>query len=207
MKWFKSKATKLAEKEQARTAVLDGIQKQIDDANKCPDVAERFLKLEEIRQAIDTLTGQTAADANTTAKSKFHLAYMGVGTGATAAITAAAITLHFPPAIFFFLAFPGIMAGSWAGQKRVVQAQMRLAEENKPFFDALAAKGAVVAAQTDAILKDDLKTLAASDRFSEIVQKAPRVRDHFTAAFARELAKKDNPKDSPKPHSGGGFRL
>ena len=207
MKWFKSKATKQAEKEQAQKAVIDGIQQQIDDANKCEDVAQRFLKLEEIRESIDTLTGLKTGEISVASRSKFNMAYLGTATGTTAAITAAAITLHFPPALIFFLAFPGIMTGTWAGQKRVQHEHQKLLAENKPFFHALQAKRDTAAAGADAILKNDLNTLATSDRFEEIVKKAPRVRDHFTAAFARELAKKENPQPH-KPGTGpGGFKL
>lgn len=206
MKWFKSKATKLAEKEQAQKQVIDGIQQQIDEAGKCEDIGQRFLKLEEIREAIDTLTGKQESDIKSTAKNKFHLAYLGVGTGTTAAVMSAAVVLHFPPAIFFFLAFPGIMTGTWAGQKRVEQVHAKMMAENKPFFDALEGKRDIAAAGADAILKNDLNSLATSDKFTEIVQKAPRVRDHFTAAFAKELAKKENPPVPPKP-PGQGFRL
>jgi hypothetical protein len=207
MKWFKSKATKRAEKEQAQKTVLDSVQQQIDEANRLPDVAERFLKLEEIKESIDTLTGTSNTDISTKSKGKFHLAYLGVGTGTTAAVMAAAIALHFPPALFFFLAFPGIMTGTWAGQKRVEQQYKRMMEENKPFFDALTAKRDVAAAGADAILKNDLNALATSEKFEDIVKKPPRVRDHFTAAFARELAKKENPP-AHKPGTGtGGFKL
>lgn len=207
MKWFKSKATKRAEREQAQKTAIDGVQQQIDDANKLPDPADRFMRLEEIKEAIDTLTDAKSVDVGLKARNKFHMAYVGTATGTTAALTMAAIALHFPPLLFFFLAFPGFETGNWAGNKRVQKEYARLMEENKPFFDALKQKRDVAAESAEAILKSDLNALATSSRFEEIVKKAPRVRDHFTAAFARELAKKENPPVPPKNNGGNGFHL
>ena len=98
------------------------------------------------------------------------------------------------------------LTGTWAGQKRVEHEQKKLMAENKPFFDALIGKRDLAAAGADAILKNDLNALAASERFTEIVEKAPRVRDHFTAAFAREIAKRETPVPQPKQPKPG-FKL
>ncbi len=205
MKWFKSKAAKRAEMEEARQGILDGFQRQIEEAEKTADPAERFLKLEECRDSIDQVLAATKGQIGRAAVDKGQNAYLGIAGSATVGTGVLVIGMHFPPALLF-LAWPGIFAGIFARKSATDNANARMLQEARPFFDRLEATKGRAEVAADMILKNNLTDLATSPRFDDIVKKAPRVRDHFTAAFAREIAKKENPKDS-RPNPGNGFRL
>jgi hypothetical protein len=206
MKFFKSKAQKRAEAEEARQSILEGVRKEIEAADQCADPAEKFLKLEACKDSINELIDSTTQQIKELAQGKRTVPYLTIAGGTTATATALIFGAAFPPALIFLI-YPAIFGGLYAGKKAVEKAEARMLQDIAPFFDDLRVHRDRALGMADVILKNDLKALAVSPRFEEIVQKAPRVRDHFTRAFAKRMEQDDRrapppPKNPPPGHGG-----
>lgn len=207
MKFFKSKAEKRAEAEEARQGFIDSFKRQIEEAAKCADPAERFLKLEECKDSVDQFIETSTQQITDIARGKFHTSYLGVAGGASLTAGILVFGMSFPPALIF-LCYPAIFGGIFVGKKAMEKAAASMMKDIQPFFDELRQQRDRAEELADVILKNDLKALAVSPRFEEIVEKAPRVRDHFTKAFAKRMAEDDRrappppPKHPPSGHGG-----
>ncbi|TAL27261.1 MAG: hypothetical protein EPN97_17950 [Alphaproteobacteria bacterium] len=210
MWFFKSKAQKRAEAEEVREGVLDGFRKEIEAAERCADPAEKFLKLESCKDTINELIVNTTDQIRELAQGKRTVPYLTIAGGTTVTATALIFGMAFPPALIFLI-YPAIFGGLYAGKKAAEKAETRMLQDIAPFFDDLRVQRDKALEMADVILKNDLKALAVSPRFEEIVQKAPRVRDHFTRAFAKRMEEDDRraPPPPPKnpPSGNGGLQL
>lgn len=209
MKFFKSKAQKRAEAEEAQQTVIDNFRQQIESAERCADPAEKFLKLEECKDSINQFVDATTEQIRALARGKSHAPYLGIAGGTTAGVGILVMGMHFPPALLL-LVYPGIFGGVYAGKKAAERAEARMLKDVQPFFGSLHQQRDRALELADAVLQSDLKALAISPRFDEILQKAPRVRDHFTKAFAKRMAEDDRrgpPPPKLPPTGNGGLRL
>lgn len=202
---FKSKAARQAEVEAARKSVIDGFERQIDDAVKCADPVDRFLKLEECKDSIDQFIATTKETIKEASRGSFKKSYVSIAGTTTLGTTVLVLGLHFPPALLL-LAYPGIFGGAAIGKKAMVKAEAAMLEDARPLFQNLESQRGKADAAADTILKNDLNQLAASPRLEEIIEKAPRIRDHFTAAFARRVAQ-DAEQKPQRPSGPGSLRL
>jgi hypothetical protein len=205
---FKSKAQKRAEAEEVREGVLEGFRKEIAAAECCADPAEKFLKLEACKDSIDELIGNTTEQIKALARGKSVAPYLTIAGGSTIGVGVLVFGMAFPPALIFLI-YPGLFGGIYAGRIATNKAEAAMMRDIEPFFDDLKAQRERALEMADAVLKHDLKALAVSPRFEEIVQKAPRVRDHFTKAFAKRMAEDERRSAPPKlpPAGNGGFQL
>jgi hypothetical protein len=194
--------------EEARQVVLKDLQDRFDAAQKNPDAGERFLKLEEIREFVDEAIKQLRGQAAEGAVDKGQFAMLGT-MGAGTAAAWAVVGLSFPPLLGLVAIIGGLYGGIKAG-RAVVQSSFRhhLAQ-NRPFIDALEAQKNQAAEAADALLENRLRDMAVSPRFDELVEKAPRVREHFMKAYGRKVAEEDQKagRTPPKPPQENGFRL
>lgn len=198
----KSKAEKEAEKEAARKQVLDAFDKKHDDAMQVRDPADRIIRLEDQKIAIDTFiqaaTGKTVAEA----KGKFLMGYLGGTIGSNLAIDAISIMLFGVPVSFIML-IPSMIFGMMTGQKRVVKNLEKSIKENEPFFNQLRDRQSNADKEIDKALETDMRDLAESPKFQEALQRTPRLRDKFADAYKRHIIEgglsgdKQEPKKKP----------
>lgn len=204
----KRREAKKAKAEAAKRQILEGFEKAYDDALSSMDPADKILKLEDIKENIDVLTGKSKADIDIESKKKFFATYMGVGFGTTIAATIAAASLAFPPAIIFLAGVPGIIAGRVLGLKRVFNEQEKLLKDNKPFFDALEAMKDKADAAIDSAKHADMRLMAKSPRFTELMERVPSLREKFADAYRRATDEGDLPTKSRDRKPGNdSFRL
>ena len=194
---------------EARRLVVKDLQDRFEAAQNCTDPAEKFLKLEEIRQMVDTATSELKGTINRKAGENGELTFLGTMSAGTATAWVVA-GLHFPP----LLGLIGIVAGTYggvkAGRKMLVHSFRKQLEQNKPFIDALEAEKDKAVAAADILLETRLRDMAASPKFDDLVNQVPRVREHFTKAYGRKIAEEDSfdKRDAPrKPPADNGFKL
>lgn len=198
----KRREAKKTKAEAAKQQIIEGFQKAYDDAMSSMDPADKILKLEDIKENIDILTGKSKAEILTESQKKFFTTYLGVGFGATVvttiAATIAAFSIVFPPVLILFAGIPGIIAGRFAGQKRMQNAHDRMMKTNKPFFDALEAVKDKSDVAIESAQRADMRLMAKSPRFTELMNRVPSLREKFADAYRRATAESDFPKP-PKP--------
>lgn len=202
----KRREAKKAKAEAAKQQIIDGFEKAYEDALVSMDPADKILKLQDIKENIDLLTGQSKEKIVTEAQKKFFATYMGVGLGATivtmVATTAAAIAFFFPPVLILLSGVPGAIAGMMAGRKRMQKAHDKVMKENKPFFDALEAVKDKAGAAIESAKHADMRLMAQSPRFPELMQRVPSLREKFADAYRRVTEDGDLP-EQPKPKKPG----
>lgn len=193
--------------EDAKQSLLNDISSRIEDAQQTPDVAERYLKLQEVANKIDETETALRASIRARAVSKGQTLFVGtVGTG-TAVGVLALVGLHFPP--LFILAGPalGWYYGDRAGRDLAVTSEEKALAENQTFLAALDSSRSGINAVTSEIERTQLRSLAASPKYEEILKKAPKLRDQFAAAFGRQVAAEETPLPTPQKPSHDGFKL
>jgi len=198
----KSRKEKEAEKEAARKKVLDAFDKKHEDALQVRDPADRILRLEDQKVAIDTFI--TAANGKTVdeAKGKFLMGYLGGTIGSNIAIDAVTFLLFGVPASILVL-IPSMIIGLMTGQKRVVKSLEQQIKDNEPFFNQLRERQDKADKAIDAALETDMRDLAESPKFQEALQRTPRLRDKFADAYKRHVIEgglsgdKNDPKKKP----------
>lgn len=194
----KSKAEKQAEKEAARQQVIDAFDKKHEDALQVRDPADRILRLEDQKVAIDTFihaaTGKTVDEA----KGKFLMGYLGGTIGSNLAIDAVTLLLFGVPASILVL-IPSMIIGLMTGQKRVVKSLESQIKENEPFFNQLRERKDKADKAIDTALETDMRDLAESPKFQEALQRTPRLRDKFADAYKRHIIEGGLSGDKPEP--------
>jgi uncharacterized membrane protein len=181
----------------ARRAVLKDLRDRFDAAQDCLDPGEKLLKLEEIRQMVDAATGALKGNIAEKAGQAGELTMLGTMSAGTASAWLV-LGLHFPPLLGLVGIVAGTVGGVRAGRKMIVHSRQKQFAKNRPFINDLEAEKTKAVAAADVLLETRLRDIAASPRFDDIVTKVPRVRDHFTAAYARKVAEEKDP-DAPVP--------
>ncbi|TAL27263.1 MAG: hypothetical protein EPN97_17960 [Alphaproteobacteria bacterium] len=204
----KRRDAKKAAVEEARQVVLKDLQDRFDAAQKCPDAGERFLKLEEIRDFVDVVVKQMKGEAAEGAVEKGQFALLGTMSAGTAAALAV-VSFSFPPLLGLVAIAGGLYGGVKAGRAVVQSSYRHHLAQNRTFIEALEGQKIQAAEAADALLENRLRDMAASPRFDELVEKAPRVREHFMKAYGRKIAEEDQKagRNPPKPPQDSGFRL
>lgn len=202
----KRREAKKAKAEATKQQIIEGFERAYDDALVSMDPADKILKLEDIKENIDLLTGKSKAEIVTESQKKFFTTYMGVGFGATIvttiAATVAAFSIVFPPVLILFAGIPGVIAGRLAGQKRMQSAHDKMMKQNKPFFDALEAVKEKSDVAIESAKRADMRLMAKSPRFTELMDRVPSLREKFAEAYRRSTQEGDLP-EQPKPKKPG----
>ena len=202
----KRREAKKAKAEATKQQIIEGFERAYDDALVSMDPADKILKLEDIKENIDLLTGKSKAEIVTESQKKFFTTYMGVGFGATIvttiAATVAAFSIVFPPVLTLFAGIPGVIAGRLAGQKRMQSAHDKMMKQNKPFFDALEAVKEKSDVAIESAKRADMRLMAKSPRFTELMDRVPSLREKFAEAYRRSTQEGDLP-EQPKPKKPG----
>lgn len=204
----KRREAKKAAVEEARQVVLKDLQDRFDAAQKLPDAGERFLKLEEIREFVDEAVGQMKGEATKRAGMTGELTLLGsMSTGTAASLLV--LGFSFPPLLGLAALAGGMYGGVKAGRAMVQSSFRKQMAHNRPFINALEAQRDQAGEAADALLETRLRDMAASPRFDELVQKVPRVREHFTKAYGRKIAEEEQKASRipPKPPQDNGFKL
>jgi hypothetical protein len=191
--------------EETRQSLLKELQRQIGEAKECPDVAEKYLKLEQIRVIIETTDSTLRDTIKDEAVSKGQRLFIGTF-GAGAAIGAVALVgLHFPPLLVLAAPALGYYYGNRAGRDLAATTQEERMKEAQPFLDALDVERNNIGSAAAEIERTQLRALAASPRYEEILKKVPRLRDQFAAAFGKQVAAEET--KAPQLKGPDGFKL
>jgi len=199
---------KKAAADEARQNVLKDFQTQFEAAQQSADPADKFLKLESIKTAIDGITSGMKAKYKVRAKDAGETTYLGfTATGLMSAV--GAMALHVPPLLVLAAPVGGFYFGIKQGRKMMVRSEQKAINKDKEYLDALGAQRDRAAEAADTELNTSLRAIAESKRFEEVVKTAPRVRDHFTAAYGRQVTGQE-PVEAPEPpkqRPQGGLQL
>ncbi|TAL27262.1 MAG: hypothetical protein EPN97_17955 [Alphaproteobacteria bacterium] len=191
--------------EETRQSLLKELQRQIGEAKECPDVAEKYLKLEQIRTIIETTDSTLRDMIKEEAVSKGQRLFIGTFGAGTAVGAMALVGLHFPPLLVLIGPALGYYYGNRAGRDLAATTQDERLKEAKPFLDALDLERGTINAAAAEIERTHLRDLAASPRYEEILKKVPRLRDQFAAAFGKQVASEE--AKAPQPKGPDGFKL
>jgi hypothetical protein len=184
----------------ARADIILGFQTRLAEAKALADPAERLLKLAEVAEAVDSLSQKTSGELSSKNQNKMFAPYLGAaGTGLGA--TGALVTfLHLSAAVIGAAALPVTLAAVGIGYARVKRAEKRTAAETKPFFDRLAEISGEAKQGADQVIREHLRELSNSPRSEELLQRVPRLRDEFSAAFMK--GGPAQPERRPLPAAG-----
>lgn len=201
------KKSRREREEDARQSLLKDISNRIDEAKQIPDVAEKYLKLQDTLTAIDETETALRASIRARAEGKGQTLFLGTVGAGTAVGALALVGLHFPP--LFILAGPalGWYYGNRAGRDLAYSTEDKLLEENKGFLEGLDTRRSGISSITSEIERTQLRTLAASPKYEEILKKSPKLRDQFAAAFGRQVAAEETPPAPPPKSAHDGFKL
>lgn len=198
-----------AKAEESRQQTLHVFDEKFEDALKNADPAAKVLQLENMRDAIetlsDTLNGKTVSES----RGKWLLGYLGGVVGANIAFDAVSILVTGVPASVL-LVLPSIVIGLWSGDKRVEMTRQRMQKENAPLLAALEEKKKAADREIEKTLGADMRAFASSPQFGELLERVPSLRTRFAEAFRRDVSGRDlldgtEPrKDGRKP---GGFHI
>lgn len=207
MKLWKSKEEKRAEAASARLQVLDNLRAAFDEAVNTPDVADRLVKLDQLREVVDNVETIAKTAIHSKSSAKLVLPYLTVTFGSLGAAAVTIGVLAAAPALMVLPMIPAIMGGMYLGEKRGAAHAARMEKELQPFFDALTQQQADITATTGETVGLNIRELAASPKF-DTLQAIPGLREHFMAALKKTLADVGEPGITPPPKNDGtGFRL
>lgn len=187
-----------AKEEAARQTLLKTFDDKHEQALQPRDPAERILKLEDQKQAIDAFLDVAQGKIVSEAKSKWMLGYLGGTLGSNLAFDAISILLIGIPTSFLMI-IPSIIIGYMSGAKRVDKMQQRLQKENEPLFAALRERQDKADQAIDKIAEGDMRDFAESPKFQELLQRVPRLRDKFADAYKRHIIEGGLSGDKPEP--------
>src|SRR4051812_19986271 len=114
----KRRDAKMAAVVEARRLVVKDLQDRFETAQNCTDPAEKFLKLEEIRNIVDVATAELKGTINKKAGENGELTFLGTMSAGTASAWVVA-GLHFPPLLGLLGIVAGTMGGIKAGRKMI----------------------------------------------------------------------------------------
>ncbi|HYD17717.1 MAG TPA: hypothetical protein VEF76_04475 [Patescibacteria group bacterium] len=182
----KKREAAAAKAAEARNDILRTIDEKFSDAVESRDPAEKILKLEDQKKAIDTFIETAEGDIKAKAKGKWLGGYFGATIGTTLAIDVVSIALVGMPASTLFM-LPSIMIGWFTGDKRVETARKKMVAENTPFFDELRSKRARAEEATVKAMETDMRDFAESPKFQQLLERVPSLRQKFAESYRRHI--------------------
>ena len=171
---------------QAKQEILRTLDTRFDEAMQSRDPAEKIIKLEDQKQAIDTFVDTAKGDIKAQAKGKWLGGYFGATIGSNLAIDIVSVALTgFPASVLFIV--PSIILGWMTGDKRVEKAKEKLESENAEFFGTLQAKRERADEAVQAAMNVDLRDFAESPKFSQLLERVPSLRQKFAESYRRHV--------------------
>ena len=179
----KRRDAKKAAAEEVRQNIIDDFQNRYDDAGKSLDPAEKILKLQDISNDVDAVMDEIAGVAAKDAETKRKVFLW------TAAPAGIAVSAVYPPALLGLLGMgASVYGGKKLGQKFAEHAQRKNLEKEKPFVDKLINQKLQALTAQDKAVNDDAPAIAGSKSFEEVLNRVPRLREKFAAAYGRKIA-------------------
>ncbi len=206
MKFWKSKEQRRADADNARQQLLDGVREKMDAALKLEDPADKVAQLDEIRKQVAVIENITETAISKSGAGKISLPYFGITLPALGAAGAACVFFALNPALMLLVMVPAAIGGLAAGEKRREGFIERQKGEMQPFLDQLAGARSAVETATEKAVSDNIRTLAASEKF-EALQALPGLRDHFIKALKNTLRQPAAPEVTPPKNDKNGFRI
>lgn len=171
---------------EAKQEILRTLDARYEEALQSRDPADKILKLEDQKQAIDTFIDTATGDIKSQAKSKWLGGYFGAVIGTNLALDIVSVALFGVPASWVFLA-PSIVVGWITGDKRVENTKEKLEKENAEFFAALGAKRERADEAVQAAMNVDMRDFAESPKFSQLLERVPSLRQKFAESYRRHV--------------------
>ncbi len=188
---------------EAKQEILRTLDTRFEDAVQSRDPAEKILKLEDQKQAIDAFVDTAKGDIKAQAKGKWLGGYFGATIGTNLAIDIVSVALTGVPASALFIV-PSIVLGWITGDKRVEKAKEKLEKENAEFFETLQAKRERAEEAVRGAMNVDMRDFAESPKFSQLLERVPSLRQKFAESYRRHVdgSIADAPPPKKKPDSG-----
>ena len=199
MFYKKRKEAKSKELNDNRVQSETQISAAIDKAEQIADPAEKLLRLDKIRNDIDS---ELVCEAGVTVKKSDRAgakALMG-GMGATSAAVAGVVLLVTGPAVV--VGIP-VMLGGYIGSiflfdKRKESAAGKLAAEANDHVQKMIALRAQVSDMTDAVIENNVKEISQSPLYGD-VRALPGIAEKFADAAAKRIATEEVPPVEAAP--------
>ncbi|MDI1226634.1 MAG: hypothetical protein PSY14_02995 [bacterium] len=188
---------------EAKQEILRTLDTRFDEAMQSRDPAEKIIKLEDQKQAIDTFVDTAKGDIKAQAKGKWLGGYFGATIGSNLAIDIVSVALTgFPASVLFIV--PSIILGWMTGDKRVEKAKEKLENENAEFFGTLQVKRERADEAVQAAMNVDMRDFAESPKFSQLLERVPSLRQKFAESYRRHVdgTISDVPPAPKKPDTG-----
>jgi hypothetical protein len=165
---------------------LQGFEESLAAVEKLEDPAEQLLKLEQIKDQIDTVTARTKADISSRSQNKWFAPYLSISGGSLGTAGPLAILAHIPPLVF--VAVPGLIVGSCVAIRCSRNEEKRLAQALSGFIGALETQKAQTVTLSENLVKAELPGLAKSAKFADLLAVIPSLRAECAAAFSRQAS-------------------
>lgn len=171
---------------EAKQEILRTLDERFEEAAQSRDPADKILKLEDQKQAIDAFVDTANGDIKAKAKGKWLGGYFGATIGTNLAIDIVSVALTGVPASALFIV-PSIVMGWMTGDKRVEKAKEKLEKENAEFFAALGAKRERADEAVKSAMNVDMRDFAESPKFSQLLERVPSLRQKFAESYRRHV--------------------
>lgn len=171
---------------EAKQEILRTLDTRFEEATQSRDPADRILKLEDQKKAIDGFIDTAKGDIKAQAKGKWLVGYFGATLGSNLAIDIVSVALTGVPASALFIV-PSIVLGWITGDKRVEKAKEKLEKENAAFFETLQAKRERAEEAVQSTMNIDMRDFAESPKFSQLLERVPSLRQKFAESYRRHV--------------------
>ncbi len=171
---------------EAKQEILRTLDQRFEEATQSRDPADKILKLEDQKKAIDAFVDTATGDIKSQAKSKWLGGYFGATIGTNLAIDIVSVALTGVPASALFIV-PSIVLGWMTGDKRVEKAKEKLEAANAEFFGSLQAKRDRADEAVQAAMNVDMRDFAESPKFSQLLERVPSLRQKFAESYRRHV--------------------
>lgn len=171
---------------EAKQEILRTLDARFEEAVQSRDPADKILKLEDQKKAIDGFIDTAKGDIKAQAKGKWLVGYFGATLGSNLAIDIVSVALTGVPASALFIV-PSIVLGWITGDKRVEKAKEKLEKENAAFFETLQTKRERAEEAVQSAMNIDMRDFAESPKFSQLLERVPSLRQKFAESYRRHV--------------------
>lgn len=180
-------------------ATAAGFEKQLEEAQGKSDPADRLKALLDTGRALDNHAEDLGRAMGRKISNLEAAAYLGLALGGT--LVGAGVATLLSPAIGTAILITGIVGGitstiTGVARKFLEPRFMKQIEGHMERLNPTVGRVNDLVQQT---LKDDGTQIAASDKFGDIYDRYPEVRDHFIKSFNQSAAKQELGIKTPKP--------
>jgi hypothetical protein len=173
--------------EEAQKTILQAFDQGFADVKKLQDPAEKLLKLEQIKNAIDAVRVRINGEIRSQSNKKWFAPYLPICGGSAGTLGLVAFA-HIAAPPITLLTLPAILVGDYVESSRVVKEKTRLTQASSEFLRALETQKTKAATLSETLLDTALPAIARSGKFKDLLAVLPSVRDQCAAAFSKQAS-------------------